>query len=104
MLYQGCLYTLKQHGGIIACYDAKTGQQHYRQRLPGAANFTASPWANEDKVFCMDETGQTFVLVAGPKLEVLATNKLDDMFWSSAAVVEDRLLLRGVKQLYCISH
>ncbi len=104
LLYQSCIYTLKQQGGIIACYDAETGKRHYRQRLPGAANFIASPWASDGKVFCIDETGQTFVLAAGPKVEVLATNKLDDMFWSSAAVVGDRLLLRGVKRLYCIAH
>jgi len=104
LLYRGCLYTLKQQGGIVVCFDAETGRQHYRLRLPGAKNFTASPWANQERVFCMDEAGQTFVLAAGPKSKLLATNKLDGMFWSSAAVVEDRLLLRGVEKLYCILH
>jgi hypothetical protein len=33
---------------------------------------------------------------------VLGTNKLDDMFWSSAAVAGDQLLLRGIDRLYCI--
>ena len=102
LLYQGNLYVLDQRGGIIACYDAATGEQHYKERLPGAKGFTSSPWAADGKVYCLDEDGQTFVIAAGPELKVVATNKLDDMFWSSASVAGNRLLLRGLDRLYCI--
>ncbi len=102
LVYENCLYVLEQRGGIVACYDAQTGQQHYKQRLDGAKGFTSSPWACDGNVYCLDEEGQTFVLAAGPKLEVRSVNKLDDMFWSSVAVAGDRLLLRGVSRLYCI--
>ncbi len=102
LLYDNCLYMLGQHNGIIRCVDAITGQQHYRQRLPGAHGFTSSPWACDGKVFCLDEAGQTFVLKAGSSLEVLGVNSLDEMFWSSPAIMGDRLLLRGVEHLYCI--
>jgi outer membrane protein assembly factor BamB len=103
LVAQDCLYLLEQQGGIIRCLDAKTGAQHYRQRLPGAAGFTASPWASGDKVFCLDQSGKTFVLQAGPKLEVLATNQLDDeLFWSSTAVANGAHLIRGIDHLYCI--
>jgi outer membrane protein assembly factor BamB len=102
LVYRDCLYILDQRGGIVSCYDAKTGTQHYKKRLEGARGFTASPWAFDGKVFLLDEDGQTFVLAAGPELELLATNKLDDAFWSSMAVVGDHLLLRGVDRLYCI--
>jgi outer membrane protein assembly factor BamB len=88
LLYEGCLYVLDQRGGIVTCYDAKTGKQNYKERLNGAKGFTSSPWAANGKVFCLDEDGK---------------NKLDDMFWSSAAVVGDKLLLRGVDKLYCIA-
>ena len=98
----GCLYVADQRSGIVGCYDAKTGEQHYRERLPDAKGFTSSPWAYDGKVFCLDEEGQTTVLKAGPSFEVLATNKLDDMFWSSVAIADGRLLLRGLERLYCI--
>jgi hypothetical protein len=42
------------------------------------------------------------VIAAGPELKVLGTNKLDDMFWSSAAIAGNQLLLRGIDRLYCI--
>jgi outer membrane protein assembly factor BamB len=103
LLYEGCLYMLDQQRGMVRCYDAKTGKENYSERVRGAKGFTSSPWANDGKVFCLDEKGQTLVLRAGPKLEVIATNKLDDTFWSSVAVVGENLLLRGVDNLYCIS-
>ncbi len=102
LLYEGCLYLLDQQRGQVRCYDAKTGQEYYNQRLEGAKGFTSSPWANDGKVFCLDETGVTVALKAGPKPEVLVTNKLDEMFWSSVAVMDEKLLLRGVDHLYCI--
>jgi outer membrane protein assembly factor BamB len=55
-------------------------------------------------VLFSSQNGATVVLAAGPELKVLATNKLDDMFWSSAAVAGKRLVLRGVEQLYCIGN
>ena len=103
LLYEGRVYMLDQQKGFIRCYDAKTGKENYSQRLPGTRGFSASPWANDGKVFCLDETGVTSVLKAGSKLEVVATNKLDETFWSSMAVCGENLLLRGVDHLYCIT-
>lgn len=47
----------------------------------------------------------TSVIRTGPELQVIATNNLgvDETFWSSVAVVGERLLLRGVNHLYCIT-
>jgi len=104
LLYAGCLYQLDQQTGTVRCFDAKTGKEHYSERLPGARGFTSSAWASDGKVFCLDETGVTVVLQAGPKLQIVTTNKLQDKtFWSSAAVIGENLLLRGVDHLYCIT-
>jgi hypothetical protein len=94
---------LDQQKGYVRCYDAKTGQRHYGTMLPGSRGFTASPWANEGKVYCLDERGQTTLLEPGPELKVIATNTLEDSFWSSVAVIGNNLLLRGVDHLYCIA-
>ena len=103
LLYEDSLYVLGDRGGILSCYDAKTGQRHYRERLPEARGFTSSPWAADGKVFCLDEDGRTFVVAAGPEFKLLGTNKLDDMFWSSVAIAGKKLLLRGAESLYCIA-
>jgi outer membrane protein assembly factor BamB len=103
LLLDNCLYLVEQQSGILRCVDAETGQQHYRQRVPDAAGVTASPWSSGGKVCLLDQSGQTFILAAGPELKVLATNKLpDEMFWSSPAVAGNALLIRSVDHLYCI--
>lgn len=102
LLYRGCVYVLQLNGGIIGCYDALTGKQHYRQRLDGAAEFWSSPWAADGKVYCLDSEGLTFVLEAGPELKILATNKLDDNFRSSVALAPRQIILRGVDRLYSV--
>jgi hypothetical protein len=36
-------------------------------------------------------------------LEILSTNKLDDRFDASAAIVGSQIIMRGNEHLYCIS-
>src|SRR5205814_812299 len=87
LVYNGYLYILEQHGGMMSCYNAKTGKPVYqRERLPQAKGFTSSPWAYGGKIFCLSEDGQTFVVQAGPEFKLLGKNKLDEMFWSSPAI------------------
>jgi outer membrane protein assembly factor BamB len=101
LVYQGRLYVLRQNG-ILACYDAATGEEVYRQRIPGAGAFWASPLAGDGKLFCLDERGTTHVIQAGPKFKVLGKNGIDEMFWATPAVADGALFLRGVDHLYCI--
>jgi outer membrane protein assembly factor BamB len=102
LVYDGCLYILEDYGGLLNCYDAKTGKKLYKERLPGAGGFTASPWAYAGKVFCLDQDGKTFVVQAGRNFKVLGKNTIAEMFWSSPAVAGGSLLLRGVDHVYCI--
>ena len=102
LLYGGHVYILDQSGGLLSCYDAQTGKPVYRERLPGAHGFTASPWAYAGKVFCLDGDGQTFVVRAGPKFKVLGKNSVGEMCWATPAVANGALFLRCRDHLYCI--
>jgi outer membrane protein assembly factor BamB len=102
LVYQGYVYVMKQSGGFVTCYDAKTGKQIYRERIPGAKSFWASPWAGDGKIYCLDDGGTTHVLKAGPEFKVLNKNTLDEMFWASPAVAGGAAFLRSVDHLYCI--
>ena len=91
--------------GLLACYDARTGKQHYRkERLTEGRAFTASPWAYNGLVFCANEYGETFVVRAGPKFELVQTNLLgeDDMVMASPAITDGRVFLRTDRRLYCL--
>ena len=103
LLFGGGLYTLDQVGGIVRCFDPKTGKLLYQQRLPEGTGFAATPWVNDGKVFLLDDSGITFVIELGPEFKLLSPNRLDDeIFWSSTAISDGQLLLRGQQHLYCI--
>src|SRR6185369_6090473 len=100
--YDGALYVLSENG-ILSRFDAKTGEMSYKERVSPEANaFTSSPWAYNGKVFCLSEEGQTYVLAAGKKLELLHVNALDEMAQATPALVGDRVLLRTEGRLYSI--
>jgi outer membrane protein assembly factor BamB len=104
VLYKEYLYVLLDRG-MLACYDAKTGAEVYsKKRLPNGRAFTSSPWAYNDKIFCLNEFGATFVIKAGPEFELLYTNELpeDTMCMATPAIAGDKLLLRTDTHLYCI--
>ncbi len=106
LVYGDELYVLADRG-LLACYDARTGTQHYRrERLPEGRAFTASPWAYNGLVFCVNEYGETFVVRAGPQFELLHTNLLadDEMVMATPAIAGGRLYLRTDRRLYCLEN
>jgi outer membrane protein assembly factor BamB len=104
VVQDGFVYVLLDKG-FLSCYDARTGKEIYvRQRLdPGSDKFTASPWAAGNKIYCLSEDGDTYVVRAGPKFEVLAKNSLgDEMCLASPALARGTLLVRTASKLYRI--
>src|SRR5580765_195334 len=104
VLTDGILYFLKTNSGILSALDATTGKPHFQnQRLDGVPNVFASPVAARGRVYIPGREGTTLVIRSGPTFEVLAKNTLDDGFDASPALVDNEILLRGYKSLYCIS-
>lgn len=104
IVYGDQLYVLYDRG-LFASFDAKTGELIYdRKRISGGRSFTASPWAADGKIYCLNEFGETFVIKAGPEYELLHSNKLDSEQLSMAtpAIAGDKLILRTGDALYCI--
>jgi len=103
VLFKDYLYIVERRRGVVSCVDIKTGQFTFkREKLEGAKEFWASPWAYDNKIFCLDDTGTTHVLKAGQDFKIIASNKLDDRFWSSTAISDGMLIFRGVDYLYGI--
>lgn len=105
IVYGDLLYVLLDRG-FLSCYDARTGEAVYEQQsLARGSAFTASPWANDGKLFFLSEYGETFVVRAGPEFELLHSNQLaeDDMCMATPAVAGDWLLIRSDRRLYCVA-
>jgi outer membrane protein assembly factor BamB len=100
--YGDHLYVLYDRG-FFSCYDGRTGKELYnRERIGGANAFTASPWAYAGHIFCLSEDGDTFVIKAGPKFEIVGKNSLDEMCMATPAISRGNLFIRTQSKLYRI--
>ena len=94
LVYRGLLYCCRGNG-ILTCYDARTGKKHYSKRLGGGGTgFTASPVAADGKVYFVSEEGDVFVVKAGPKYELLATNSMGEVCMATPAMSAGTLFFR----------
>jgi len=98
ILYGGYLYTVG-NGGMVACYEAATGKEVYRERL-GGISYTASPIAADGRIYFLSEQGQVRVVKAGPKFELLAINDVEDVCLPTPAISAGMLFVRSQKHLF----
>jgi len=102
IFYGGYLY-LVSDAGIMTCLDPVTGAIQYEGgRVPVPATIRSSPVAFGDKILLTSEDGDTFVIRAGPKHEVLATNSVDEPVWASLALARSMVFIRGERHLFGI--
>ncbi|MGE0885540.1 MAG: PQQ-binding-like beta-propeller repeat protein [Blastocatellales bacterium] len=105
ILYGDYLY-LMSDAGILTCLNPKTGEVVYEGgRVPVATKFYgASPVAFDGKILLTSDDGDTYVIKAGPKHEVLGTNSIGEPSRTSIAIADGKLFIRGDKHLFCIGN
>jgi len=89
--------------GIIACYNSKTGERLYQQRLGEGGAYSASPVAADGKVYFTSEDGDIFVVKAGLKYELLAINPIGEVCMASPAISDGTLFVRAEHHVFAIS-
>ena len=98
------LWFFSQNTGILSCLDARTGKVLIdAERIEGLGGVYASPVTAQGRIYLTGRNGEGIVLKAAPKLEILATNKLDGKFEASPALSGKDLYLRSHDYLYCLS-
>lgn len=94
------LYRL--HGSdTLSCWKWSNGAEVFKERLEGADS-AVSPFATADGRIYFASANKSYVLKAGPKLEMLAVNTLSDASRASPAVAGGRIYLKGGRFLWCI--
>jgi outer membrane protein assembly factor BamB len=99
ILVDDLLFSISDNG-VASCYDAKTGDVVWAERIQG--EFDASPIYSDGRIYCFSKDGLIPVFKADRKFELLAKNKLDDGFMASPAVYKDSLILRSKSHVYRI--
>ena len=96
----GDYFLVVSDGGIASCFEAKTGDRLWMERL--GTHFSASLVSAGGLVYFLSDDGTMTVVRPGPKLEIIAENKLGEYCYASPAISQGQLFLRGEKNLYAV--
>jgi outer membrane protein assembly factor BamB len=88
------LYVCKDNG-VLAVFDATTGQRHYQSRLAdGRTGFSASPVASNGRIYFTSEEGDVYVIKAGTVFEQLSVNPLGEVAMATPAISDGVMFFR----------
>ncbi len=100
IVYGDYLYTCSEKG-ILAAYNAKTGERVHQQRISEkGGSFMASPVAADGKLYFASEDGEIYVVKTGPKYELLATNPVGEVLMATPAISEGAIFVRSQHHVY----
>lgn len=102
LYYGGIVYVLNNNG-IFDAYDAATGAEVYRQRLPDVGSgFSASPVAADGRIYLSSEDGDVLVIAAGREFSHLATNPIGELLMATPALSEGVMYIRSASSLFAV--
>ncbi len=102
LYYGGIVYVLNNNG-IFDAYDAATGAEVYRQRLPDVGSgFSASPVAADGRIYLSSEDGDVLVIRAGREFVHEATNPMGELLMATPALSEGVMYVRSASSLFAV--
>jgi outer membrane protein assembly factor BamB len=101
ILYRGLLYSLNNNG-VLAVFDAQTGEQALRGRVGAGGAFSASPVAADGRIYYANEDGQVFVTRAGREYLEIVRNDMTEPVTATPAISNGLLVIRTVRAVYGI--
>ncbi len=98
--YGDQLYSV-QNNGVLICYNVKTGEKLYENKLEG--EFSASPVASDGKLYFASEDGNVSVVKAGPVFELIARNDTGAPLYATPAISDKTIFIRNLEGLIAIT-
>ena len=104
ILYGDHVY-LSTDNGILTALNAETGEVVYEGgRPPKPTHFMGSAVAYNGMIAMTSQDGDTFLVKAGPKYEIVRVNSVDEPVYSSLAIANGRIYIRGDKHLFAVGN
>jgi outer membrane protein assembly factor BamB len=100
-VYHGGHFYSVLDDGMLCCFNAKSGDTVWEQRLDG--RFRSSLVLADGKVYATNDKGVTTVFRATPQgFESASVNDLGEFCYTTPAIADGRIYLRTGKHLHCI--
>lgn len=99
----GKAYLITDRGQVF-CYKLETGEELWSQKLPrGSASYYSSPALAGDLMILAREDGVVMTMrMGGSGFKLLSENEMGERIIASPVPIDDVILLRGDKHLFCI--
>jgi outer membrane protein assembly factor BamB len=104
VIHKGHFY-VNDMQGIASCFDLQTGKTVWEERL--TASGTGDTWSSmiltaDERIYMLNQAGETFVIKASPKFELLAANPLNEATNASTVISDGEIFIRTHEHLWCI--
>jgi len=99
-LYSNGLIYLLQEMGTLTLVDGKSGKKIWELELD--EEFLGSPSLAGDHIYIPSKTGKVFILKSGRDKPTIFSCSIGEEINSSPAFTKNRLIIRGVNNLFCI--
>jgi outer membrane protein assembly factor BamB len=86
--------------GVATCLDRATGKTLWQERLEG--KFSASPVCAGERIFCVSDAGDVYVLAPTRKFQLLARNALGETVQATPAIANGRMYFRTARHLIAV--
>ncbi len=86
--------------GTVSCFDSKTGERYWFQDFENG--FYSSPVLAGENILLMDMKGTVFIFKADKEFNLINKCELGETAVTTPAVINNRIYIRGLKNLYCI--
>lgn len=99
-------YYVSTTDGFGQCVELASGRVVWEERLP-SSGASGQTWGSMvragDRLYTVNQSGDTLVLRAGTKFEMLATNRVGELSNSTPAFSDGQVFLRTQSALYCLA-
>jgi outer membrane protein assembly factor BamB len=105
VVHKGHVY-VNDMQGIAQCLELTTGKVVWEERLKATASSNET-WSSmiltaDERLYMLNQAGDTFVLRARPEFELLATNSLGETSNSSTVISDGEIFIRTHQHLWCV--
>jgi outer membrane protein assembly factor BamB len=101
MVYDDLLYRMRWNGNL-ACLNPRTGETLYDETVH-PSSFIASPVAADSNVYLVSETGDVYIIEAGPEYKVLKKIPLGEVSLVTPGIAPGMIIFRTASRLIAVS-
>ena len=96
----GALVFALTTSGLLSALDVSDGKKQWEHDFE--MEFHASPGLAGNRLYLFSQKGNAIVVAAGRQFKELFRTEMGDLVHASPAIVNDKVFVRGVTNVYCL--